>query len=415
MKKIKSKSSVWACIALTSVFLVSCKILHSPRIKADEKFAGVNTMQQNDMREGTQKDFEHYIIIHGIGEQEDDYSRKMIKRLSQFSYGKKNVRYRFYRWSYEESEFIHDGTTINSEQFKISNDEPNVDLIRIVAEPIDKGQIASGVPDASVFYAINWSVAVNDERKKLETEEFKTFQPFYFGINKFLKKTVMVKKVADAFNGSEKKLVEQLYQRFLNTVVDTEYPVDGRINLISGSFGSQLFLGCLSRAQRDYKRIEPLLDETDDGYIFNVDPTTIPYIQDTNLVKEQVQFTKRVFDEGDFNLNMYMLTNQTNLMDKNIDSWFDVDSTNYKRDPLKIETVQITALRNPNDLLSYYFPETAADNFFGEDTRVNVSNAYYFNWPIRNDVASAHTAVFRLKKLAKAIWEGDQSGWVKVK
>jgi hypothetical protein len=46
---------------------------------------------------------------------------------------------------------------------------------------------------------------------------------------------------------------------------------------------------------------------------------------------------------------------------------------------------------------------------------VRVINSYYFNWPIRNDLGSAHTSVFKLKKLSKIIYFGSKSKWVRRK
>jgi DNA-binding PadR family transcriptional regulator len=371
-------------LLLSFPLMQSCKIFRSPKIKAECAFTGVSAFQRGD---SLQPQAEVYLMIHGIGPQDDDYARKMIRRLSEYNFGKGQVRYELARL--ESDAFVQKGRELKKAYFEMTAAEQNsVELMRIVARKKDdskSGKLTSGVEQA-VFYVVNWSKAAELERRKLQTEEFDAFAPNYIGINKWLKKTIMIQRVSDAFSGGSPTLLEPIYRVFLQAIQGEEYAANQRLNLISGSFGSQIFLYCLYRLKHE---------------------------QAQNPPQSKRGMGKNIFAEK-FQLNLFMLTNQVNLMDENIPNWIDYMGMEGN-ERLPIGHVQVVAFRNPNDLLSYYVPPEIVKSFFASNVDLQVINGYYFNWPVGNDVISSHTRVYRKKKLARAIWMGSDSKRVKNK
>lgn len=379
------KHKLLFCLLFTFAFS-SCKILRPTRIKTDAEYMGIEKLSCSDPSEKncTETKGQKYILIHGIGSQHDAYSEKMIKRLSKYSFKKSKYQRKVYCLVGEEFVEIP-GKNLKTE---VKDKSPN-GQIRVL-KIVDLSETKT-----NTYYSINWSVLTAGKKDTLRREEFKD-GPRFIGINKgILKKVVMVEKVSDAFNGSEPETISMLLKTILLVLLDDNLYKEENLNLISGSFGSQLFLGAMKTFQN--------LNLATNAQVFN------------NLTIRNLDF----LIPKNQRLNMFLLTNQINLMDENIDSWFmnnSVDSTKIK--PLNYKEIQIVAFRNPNDILCYYLPKKVADKLFEKyvkPEKIKVYNAYYFNWPIRNDVGLAHTCVFNLKKLAKAVYYGTDAWGVKIK
>jgi hypothetical protein len=79
-------------ILLVSILLLlgSCKILHfSGKVKVDKEITGVCTSKKEPCVQ-TNK----FIIMHGIGSQKSNYSKEIIGRLNDYTFGKNKYKYK---------------------------------------------------------------------------------------------------------------------------------------------------------------------------------------------------------------------------------------------------------------------------------------------------------------------------------
>lgn len=376
------------------LLLASCKIFRLPgRVKVDGEITGICTSKKNAC---TQKN--NFIIMHGIGSQKSDYSEDLIRRLNDYKFGKNNYKYKIE--VLDKGQFVNmDTLSLNEVYENYDNHGKDIEVIKIRALPLNGQSV-----EENVFYSINWSVVIDSSKRKLEETEF-DYSPRYWGINKGLKRFVMIEKMSDAFAGSQPAMAQKIYYTYYAIVADggvLQNP-NTTLNVITGSFGTQLFLGAINELQKNEKSL----------YFEKQFKTQNEFLKDSISFVEE--FRKSVTIDPTLKLQLYALTNQVNLMPNNVNPWF----KDLNQDSLLLEfnSVQITAFRNPNDILCYYLPDTVAKKYFPNKIHdsVRVINSYYFNWPFKNDVASAHTAVFKLKKLSKIIYYGSNSNWVRKK
>ncbi len=371
---------------LAILVLSSCKILHCPEIRVDGRIEGLTEKKKAYISA------ESFIVMHGIGSKENDYSEKLIRRLNDFKFGKNN--YQLEISVYQDGYFkLMQGKTLK-EVYETYNNQGDIEALKIVARNITQSEIKE-----NQFYSINWAVAVQKSKDNLVDAEMDN-SPFYFGVNKVLKKMVMMRRVSDAFSGSKPEIVTGLYNLMCTIIIDGKMSEKDNLNVISGSFGTQLFLGLLNEIQK-FDNSPNFKNE------FNVFANKVANEESVSYLENKLTINKNQ------KLRIYSLTNQLNLMPNNIKTWYsDVNSDSSK---LNFKSVQIVAFRNPNDILCYYMPREAAAKFFPSNTELKVINTFYFNWPVRNDVASAHTVVFKSKKLAKIIYYGHTSNWIRGK
>lgn len=373
---------------LTFIFftfsLNSCKILRSPRIKASSNIKGISSKNPQFHKSN------QFIIIHGIGTQKNDYSEKLIRRLNNYQFGTNTYKYDI--WTYNGEQFVeHLNIDYNTVLDEYSNNGDDIEIIKIKAHSLN-----SECKDTNLFYSINWSVLIEKDRDKLRKIEMDG-KPFFRGTNRLAKRMILINNVSDAFTGSKSNTLEYIVKGFIKIIDNGNLLKNENINLISGSFGSQLFLATLLALQDEsfYK-----------SNFFGL-------LNQNNLINDSTMF--KINKNNKISLNMYMLTNQLNLMPDNVIDWANsICNNKFHKDSTKLnfKEVNITAFRNPNDLLCYYVPIEALKNIFKvPNSSINLVNAYYFNWPIRNDVLFAHTSVFKLKKLSKIIYYGSDSNW----
>lgn len=406
------KHKLLFCLLFTFAFS-SCKILRPTRIKMNGEYDGIEQLTcTNQTKKGcSESKGQKYLIIHGIGSQKDNYSLKMIQRISKYSF--KGVKYKREFYCLRGENFVRIPGENLEREMQDSTLAGNIHVLKV----LDYSEKRNGekYSKTNTFYSINWSVLAKVNKKQLQKEEFKN-GPRFIGINKgILKKVVMMEKVSDAFNGSKPETIEELINIILVLFLKEQIDQEQNINLISGSFGSQLFIGSMIILKNPelLKNPEFLANSNlpiNPNSLLN-NPLIKAYNEPSNLAAQSKIVQK---------LNMFLLTNQINLMDENILGWFKTKSTDplLRQNSLDYEEVQIVAFRNPNDILCYYLPKKVVDKLFEnfvEPEKIKVYNGYYFNWPIRNDVALAHTSVFNLKKLAKAIYYGMDAWGVKTK
>lgn len=383
-------------LLLTTLFLLaSCKIFRLPgRVKVDKEISGICTSKKDPC---IQKNM--FIIMHGIGSQKSDYSAKIISRLNDYTFGKNN--YKCKTSVLHGSQFIEMGDGSLKKIYEEYKNNGEIEVIKITATALDNSQSGK----ENTFYSINWSVVLNESKHNLEETEF-GYSPRYWGINKFIKRIVMVRRMSDAFAGSQPELAQKFYNTYYEIVTDGNILKNDNstLNVITGSFGTQLFLGAINELQK----------KKESTYYTNLSESNKSLFKDdTSLFFDN--FQSKVIIDNSLKLHLYALTNQVNLMPNNVNQWFSgLDKDSSK---LNFSSVQIMAFRNPNDILCYYLPDSAGKNFFPSTIHesVTVINSYYFNWPFKNDVASAHTAVFNLKKLSKIIYYGSNSNWIRKK
>ncbi|MGV6861557.1 MAG: hypothetical protein ACWA41_07280 [Putridiphycobacter sp.] len=374
---------------LSIIFLLTslnaCKIFRSPRIKSSGYIQGISAKYPKYYKSN------QFLIIHGIGAQKNDYSEKLIRRLNNYHFGTNNYQYEI--WTYENKEFQKQNTTDYCAVLDKYCNHGDIEIMKIKAHSLDSER-----NDTNLFYSINWSVLIENNRNELKNSEIGG-KPLYRGLNRFAKRKILIDKVSDAFSGSKTGTLTPLVTAFIKILEDEKMLEKDKLNLISGSFGSQLFLATLLALQDDSFHINDFIDKDEQTIFMQEDGFKL----DINTEIE---------------LNMFMLTNQLNLMPENVIDWANSicnDSLN-KSTRLNFNKVNVTAFRNPNDLLCYYVPKKALKNIFSvDDSDIHLVNAYYFNWPIRNDAMLAHTSVFKLKKLSKIIYYGSESNWTKLK
>ncbi len=224
----------------------------------------------------------------------------------------------------------------------------------------------------------------------------------------------MYQKVTDAFLAQGKDYYEIIDAAIGRAMSDISNETDGfydidELNLISGSFGSQLFIKYFANREGIQKKYYNDYHDEDTGYPYDSINHNLPEIQPEWWPEiDYFDYWKKPFT-----LNFYMLTNQMNLMDGSIENW----GGGSTKDSIlfhEIDEIRVVAFRNTNDFLCYYVPEHIIKNYFGEYVEISVTNSYYWNLILRNNALQAHTAVFKLNKLAKAITKGSNGTfWVK--
>jgi hypothetical protein len=389
-------------ILILTILLVSSCVHLNPRIKVDSDFSGIESQEfQKGKFDNTQSiDSKYFLIIHGIGPQDSNYSYELMKSIAKYS----KINFSVNRKK------LNTGSTFTrlekTEYFNVLHDK------------------------RLVFYSIKWSDLVEPSRQEIRFREDELSGRFH-GFTRTLKRQLMYKRVADAFLGQDSthlaKIIETMEVAF-GDITDETGGLEklSQLNLISGSFGSQLFIRFLYDRQEDL--LQPLTNQliTEDYskwskfFGLNLNEFTEKledkvfydsvYAHVLSVSKDSL-LTVNNFNTKGLQLNFYMLTNQLNLMDGNIPNWGGNMPTDSSR--LRIKSVRAVAFRNTNDLLCYYVPEEVFSKYF-RCNDVQVTNTYYWNFLIRNNALSAHTAVFKLNKLAKAIVKGsDGTFWVK--
>lgn len=377
-------------ILFITLLFFGCKVFHCPKVTTSSTIQGLTIKGSN------YQNFESFIIMHGIGSKESNYSEKIINRLNTFKFGKNNFQCNYSVYINGGFKQIHNQSL--KKIYETYNNRGGVEALKIVVTDSLRPEIK-----ANQYYSINWAVAVQNSKDSLVNAEMNN-SPFYLGINKMLKKMVMMRRVSDAFSGSKPQIIIKLHKLLCQIITDGNLFNKNSLNVITGSFGTQITLGLLQEIQQ-FENSKLFKNKFEFQEIFSqlakADNKGIDYYK----AKLTIDTTQK--------LKIFSLSNQLNLMPNNINGWY----SNLKRDSshLNFDSVQIVAFRNPNDILCYYMPQKTAEQFFPKTTNVKVINTYYFNWPIRNDVATAHTVVFDSKKLAKIIHYGTYSNWARVK
>jgi hypothetical protein len=327
-------------LLVTILLFTSCKILRFPgRVKVDNEISGVCSSKKDPCKQDN-----IFIIMHGIGSQKSDYSESIINRLNNYTYGKNNYKYEIE--VLENSEFNKKDNNSLKEICKEYNNDKEIEVLKIKAISLDKSKSYT-----NTFYSINWSVVLDESKHNLVETEFGN-SPHYWGINKILKKMLVMEKFSDAFAGSQPDLTKKFYKTILEIVKDGDI-LDNKtsaLNVITGSFGTQLFLGAINELQKkDKSKIyQSLLKEN--NYISS---------HNINISDNKFMISK------DLKLKIYALTNQVNLMPNNVNQWYSgISDSTGDTSRLNFSSVQIMAFRNPNDLLCYYLPDSVGKSFF---------------------------------------------------
>lgn len=391
-------------ILILTILLVSSCVHLNPRIKVDSDFSGIESQEfQKGKFNNTQSiDSKYILIIHGIGPQDSNYSYDLMKSIAKYS----KINF-----------------SVNRRKLNTGSTFTRLEKTEYFNVPHDK---------RLVFYSIKWSDLVEPAKQEIRFYEDHLSGKFH-GLSRTIKRQLMIKRVADGFLGQDSthltKIVKTIEVAFHDITSETGGLENlSQLNLISGSFGSQLFIRFLYDRQHEIKKsyvdqqiandefrnkwiqklgldlkgdnIEVINEMLFDSIYSSVLSTSMDSLMNSNN-----------FNTNGLQLNFYMLTNQLNLMDGNIPNWGGNLPTDGSR--LHINSVRAIAFRNTNDLLCYYVPKEVFSKYFRCDD-IQVTNTYYWNFLIRNDIICAHTAVFKLNKLAKAIVKGsDGTYWVK--
>ncbi|MCH2224886.1 MAG: hypothetical protein MK066_08970 [Crocinitomicaceae bacterium] len=367
---------------LLLIGLSSCIHIRT-KIRADKDFKGISERSFHKHAEDTKLfDTQYGLIIHGIGPQKDDYSHKIMKNISN----QMNINTTLKRTS-----LVTGHNKVKLEKTEYSNPELHKRL---------------------VFYSIKWS-DLTDSAKMVMIQNETQLEGAFHGINKPIKKGLMYCRVSDAFYGQDKNYLGPILETIDCAYLDIQKEIGGanlnELNLISGSYGSQIFIRYLYEKQK--VSIESAYNEIDTTTrLFESAPLT-PLLAPAAPESIEALFFDHKFKET--TLNFYMLTNQLALMDGHLKEWGGCDPILSRE--FRIGGVNAVALRNTNDFLCYYLPKETLSKFFQcEDENITVTNSFYWNIPPLNNPGSAHTCVFKLKKFAKIVVFGSKSNRVKV-
>lgn len=368
-----------------SLFLFGSCIIHlNPRIKSEDDFSGIQQSFVNDTA--------YCVIIHGVGYKDTNYADDLIKNISDNLLG--------------ECVQKHDTTLQQMSVFK---------HVRFN----DKGVIK--------FYTIRWTHL---------TQQYKDSLLYYENgmnlrrswLNRRIKNKTVIDQISDLLNIQKKEVLDTVMDFLDVAMTDIANSINlqkkQKINIISSSLGSSIVMKYLMKPV-DYKMPEPLLAMKQKKLGKSRSDIEKAYIKERKQLDnfKNSFFRETLNDDQNRNevgvktgLNLFMLTNQINLMNGTIANWGCDDGY----DDRCFDTVNTLALRNPNDVLCYYLPPEAMKLPQCSLNRFKTVNAYYWNFILGNGIKPAHTKPFKLKKIAKVISygstkEGDSYYWVKVK
>jgi hypothetical protein len=358
-------------------------------------------------------------VIHGIGHQEQNYSYKLINGLG------KNVLGKGFTYESKSPENLQKG---NLEKFTLKNNHQRL-----------------------IVYSITWSSFSDPYKDALRKEEFGR-RPYNWNISEKVKDVIMIDRAGDLFFAQHSEILPKILETVDIAFADMErVNPSEKINIISGSLGSQVFLKYLSLRYAGFlKNNVPFQTFCSQNLNKDLKKDSLDKNSDLDfLAKEEKELYLKVFENQNpyneelFNaplnasftfdnsnpvvftkaLNFYMLTNQYNLMSDNFKVWggLKLNIENIDLRP-KFEEVKVVAFKNPNDMLCYQLPENFLAANASNSTKPEVVNVWYWNLIFRNNIIQAHTAPFHMRKFYKVISYGSTNengcftySWVKLK
>lgn len=386
-------------ISFLTILLVGCIHLN-PRFKSESHFDGLDKKFELSSRGDSVL---YCFIIHGIGHQEQYYSYEMIDELGKNLLGKD--------FTYEPNKSIKDSCVER----------------KILESKNEKKKL--------VFYTITWSPYSDEYKSDLEDIEKKN-NPNKFSISKKVKSGVMIDRAGDLFFAQHSEVLPKILKLIDMSVSDMIEHSSGasvqNLNLISGSLGSQVFMKYLKLHYANFKTdLKECLAEEENVLVSNLfssafieaaDSADTPENKKVIFINDffahsKTDSSENVSSANTKSLNFYMLTNQVNLMPDNLEAWGGVKFNCDQPEPdIRFDNTTFIAFRNPNDMLCYYLPKKVLAQ---QSDSILVTNIYYWNFLVRNNIIQAHTAPFSLKKMHKVLAYGSAKHkgvfkWVKV-